>query len=97
MTNTILAVKITKLEPHSGYYLKPGEKLITGKPITKWKPRILWKMSQNEGIKNSLSHYCGGKKFWELYFLQAALFKIKTIKQQSNKSTHKTEYELGEI
>ncbi len=29
----ILAVKITKLEPHSGYYLKPGEKLITAKPI----------------------------------------------------------------
>lgn len=31
----ILAVKITKLEPHSGYYLKPGEKLITAKPIMK--------------------------------------------------------------
>lgn len=32
----ILAVKITKLEPHSGYYLKPGKKLITAKPIMKF-------------------------------------------------------------
>lgn len=31
----ILAVKITQLEPHSEYDLKPGEKLITAKPITK--------------------------------------------------------------
>lgn len=37
VTNMILAVKITKLEPHSGYYLKPGEKLINARPMTKSK------------------------------------------------------------
>lgn len=35
VTNMILAVSITQLEPHSRYYLKPGDKLITAKPITK--------------------------------------------------------------
>ena len=34
VTNMILAVKMTKMEPHSDYYLKLGEKLITVKPIT---------------------------------------------------------------
>lgn len=34
-TNKILAVKITQLEPRSRYCLKPREKLITAKPITK--------------------------------------------------------------
>lgn len=29
----IIVDKITKLEPHRGYYLKPGHKLITAKPI----------------------------------------------------------------
>lgn len=35
VTNVILAVKITKLGPHSGYYLKLAEKLITAKQIMK--------------------------------------------------------------
>lgn len=34
-TNVILADEITKLEPHRGFYVKPGEKLITAKPIMK--------------------------------------------------------------
>lgn len=49
----ILAVKIIKLEPHGGYYLKLRQKLINAKPITN-------KAAQD--IVDNISKWCKTKR-----------------------------------
>lgn len=50
-----MAVKIAKLEAHSGYYFESGEKLITAKPIIQLEvPDIVEKYLKNEKGKKTL-------------------------------------------
>lgn len=59
-----MAVKIAKLEAHSGYYFESGEKLITAKPIMQLEvPDIVEKYLKNEKGKKTL--------FIRLYLLQS--------------------------
>lgn len=87
----ILAVKITKLDPHSGYYFEPGEKLNTAKPITNLeapdivKKKILkkreFKKKPTHSLFITLCYYHGANKMSNsvnvFSSVNCELFKIK--------------------